>query len=324
MADNKVNIENLIKQIQKGSIVDYQIGEYVPKDGKKQVFVLTQDGVFLVIDNEVYTNTIKISDVKLVGLPKVELPSFKFKLPKIPFDIFNKILKFFNIVYDMMGTEAYVTVYFDKKDGQYHIDIPEQKVSGGLVEWEDEAFSKFKDDKLPVLEVHSHHTMTGHFSSIDDEYQKSPDHIHLVIGSIKDSVPSTQIRVAYEDFKHDIELEDVFDVQDIELDNEFDGWEKKLKKNNYSKKTEFDSKDNVQVYERDWWNYYPSLHQNNPLLQTPKTNNNYGDLYYEDDDYDNEEVDFDGFTDLIESYEKEKDKTKASNILSNISHRRQR
>ena len=91
-------------------------------------------------------------------------PGFKFKLPKIPKQLFAQLVSFF-MDYTDYDVEVMGVFYYDTETGRYVLDVPYQQVSKVSV---DPCYTSFPPHFVKVAEVHSHNTMRADFSSIDD------------------------------------------------------------------------------------------------------------------------------------------------------------
>ena len=91
------------------------------------------------------------------------------------------------------NSEAELMVYYDTEEKKYLIDCPEQSVSGASVNAL--KTEKFETDPryILALEVHSHNTMNGYFSGIDDRDEKA-DRVYMVIGTLNNKTPSFSLR----------------------------------------------------------------------------------------------------------------------------------
>lgn len=143
-------------------------------------------------------------------------PYFNFKLPMIPRSILYELVLFFKNIYLKYKTEILAEIYFDEKNQQYLVHIPQQQVSASRV-----FYSK---DELPlrrVAEFHSHHILPAVFSSIDDKDETTNGIIYGVIGAFSEKEPSkfnVSLRVRDKnDFTY-LKLCDIFDSKNSKVD----------------------------------------------------------------------------------------------------------
>lgn len=105
--------------------------------------------------------------------------TFKWNLPKIPYRILYDAIHFFWDVYVLRKSEAIVLVYYDP-DGGYSMEVPKQKATGSMVE-----FNREFNDKLLVMEFHSHARYPAFWSCQDDEDELS-HRLYAVAGGFHD------------------------------------------------------------------------------------------------------------------------------------------
>lgn len=217
------------------STITYCVDEY--KSSINDSICIFADGVYIVKENKIGTFYKRLSDSKIPNLVnKIGGDKLELKIPKIPSDMYYQILEFFRFIYNKYQTEVYCRVYYSEAKG-FYIAVPPQKMSAGLVEWDDDddiLVNMSKEDIL-VLQVHSHHNMGGRFSGIDEKDMEYPHGIYMVIGNIFNKQQTTQLKFAYNsETKIDISLEDVFASNSVELNIElFKDWEVNCKKKEF-------------------------------------------------------------------------------------------
>lgn len=227
----------MMEAIKAASPEDYQVGTYVAKEGKKSTWLMAGDGLYNIIDNNVFKSAFKMADFTIPGLPSGDkLDLFELKLPKVPYALFERLVAFYRHIHHKYKTEVGVMLYYDRTISEWSFAVPKQKVSGGLCEWETGVTSMFNDtDKIFAMESHSHHTMFGHFSGTDDADQQLPERIHLVIGHIMDDDVEFTLRVKNKDSSIELDLELVFEGEpETILKDTFDDfpdWDENVKKN---------------------------------------------------------------------------------------------
>ena len=135
---------------------------------------------------------------------------FKFRLPKIPYDILLQIIAFFKHFNGINGgKEALVQLYWDKIDEIYHIEVPKQKVNKVKVTTDEETL----DDNryLLVADIHSHNNMRAKFSAQDD-YDDKATRIYVVIGKLDNAFPEVSIRVSNGGKYLTLSMEEIFEI----------------------------------------------------------------------------------------------------------------
>ncbi|MCM3130586.1 hypothetical protein PUW24_00595 (plasmid) [Paenibacillus urinalis] len=107
-------------------------------------------------------------------------PGFKYKLPKIPKQLFAQLVSFF-MDYTDYDVEVMGVFYYDIDRQQFILDVPYQSVTKYSVNpW----YSVYPGHVVKVAEIHSHNTMRADFSSIDDEDEVGTM-LYGVVGKIK-------------------------------------------------------------------------------------------------------------------------------------------
>jgi len=227
---------NVLYDIDKAisSKINYSIGKYIPKKDSHYSVVMQNDGIYEVRENRLGVFVIRTIKAKFYGLENTLKEGFTSKIPKIPKEKFAELLSFYKYVYKLYNSEVYVSLYYNLKKKEFHFYVPNQIVSKAKVKYEDHTPEIFEieKDSVHVLEAHSHNTMGGMFSPIDDKDQQECDVIHLVIGDILDINPSYSLRFAHGDNKVNINAEDIFDLgisSDINIDELFPEWENRIK-----------------------------------------------------------------------------------------------
>jgi len=214
--------------------VKYCLGEYTPDPSADYVVVIQKDGIYEVRENMLGKFVIKISKADFDGLPNMVEEGFTMKIPKIPREIFSKLLGFYQKIYDIYKSEVYVSVYYDPVGEEFKFYIPKQEVSPALVTYTDHTEEILEIEKkwIHVLETHSHNTMGGSFSGTDDKDQQECDVIHMVIGQIFNYNPSFTLRFAHGDYKVNVDINQIFDMKEVaenyNYDSLFPDWKKNI------------------------------------------------------------------------------------------------
>jgi PRTRC genetic system protein A len=141
-------------------------------------------------------------------------PAFQLLTPKIPIMFFHQIVTFFRDVHTKQGTEAAALIRWNQERQEYYVEIPggpdgkEQDLSAGSVKYKPDPTNK----DIIVMDIHSHHTMTDFFSSIDDADEQFTQ-LYGVVGNIDHSSPTASFRARMhgEDIATPV-IEDIFDI----------------------------------------------------------------------------------------------------------------
>lgn len=208
------------------------VGEYVPQATAYHSYVWQKDGIYLVREDNLarYSYRICKGDFEL---PDVVQEGIELKIPKIPYNKYEQLLEFFKHIHRKMQSEVYVRLYYRPGVGYFeNFVVLEQELSTVSATWdfEPEKYDIQVTDIL-VLQIHSHHTMSGSFSSIDDKDHKTLEGVHMVIGSIYNS-PTMALRFSLDNHKVEVDFEDVFEgvppATSLNL-NLFPNWESACK-----------------------------------------------------------------------------------------------
>lgn len=108
-----------------------------------------------------------------------------YNLPKIPFDVLKKIMNFFWSVYIYKRTEAIAMIFWNKENESYETYIPEQTASYSDVEFERDTELELDQNKILVMEIHSHGFHKAFWSGTDN-YEERAHRLYAVAGEIGD------------------------------------------------------------------------------------------------------------------------------------------
>jgi len=219
------------------SSVDYQYGEWVKKDNVDKYFVTQGDGVYEIREDKLATYYAKLGTASIPNLEStIKGKKIDLKIPKVPIEMFWEVVKLFQAVHQKYSTEAYVRIYYSRDRNEFYYYVPDQDISGALVKWkdDDDVMEKLSETDILVLQIHSHHNMTGRFSTIDDDDHVYLHGIFMVIGNIFSATPSTQLRFCFEKNRIDVEMSDIFQSKEDSIDlSVFGDWDSKMHKNVY-------------------------------------------------------------------------------------------
>ena len=210
--------------------IKHQVGDYVPDPTALKTFVWQGDGIYCVRETDLGRFTYKVSDVNTPKLVTTLKEGFENYLPKMPMSIYNNIVGFFKEFYQKHKTEVYLRMYYNRLSDEFKYVILKQKLTATKADWEfnDPAEYGLGIDDILVMQVHSHHTMSGSFSTIDDADHQTLEGVHMVIGKIFDDVPQYEIRFSVGNKKVKVSLDQIFDVPSYNYDlSLFGNWEER-------------------------------------------------------------------------------------------------
>lgn len=133
---------------------------------------------------------------------------FHFSAEKIPADIFEEILAFFKKEPDR---EAAVQIFYDTETKKYELYYPEQRASRCSVVFERNP--QLEQEKVLVMDAHSHGYMRAFFSAVDDHDEKGT-RLFLVMGRVDGDDPEWKLRAGIAGFYKNLHLADIFYVED--------------------------------------------------------------------------------------------------------------
>lgn len=143
--------------------------------------------IFRVTQNFIGHSIIEVADDKL-GLSSVKPVAF-FELPKMPFEMIEKLDYFFREVDRRHGTEAIVLLTFDPRVGDgkdqagWGVLVPKQENTAGHCKYDPETIIDDKDDEVLIVgTAHSHPKMSAFASHTDHNDQMGNDGIHITFG----------------------------------------------------------------------------------------------------------------------------------------------
>ena len=136
---------------------------------------------------------------------------FAFRLPKLPYYVYEGIRDFFGRVYEKYSSEAAVLLLWNPASEKYVIYVPKQKVSSGSVEFE--ISPQVQSGYWRIGTIHSHGAFNAFFSS-EDDINETGEGIYGVIGRFDSSEQDFVLRAGTGGNFIGLSLEDIFDVCD--------------------------------------------------------------------------------------------------------------
>ena len=191
------------------------VGHYIdniPKDAKKDVlYVMKGDGIWQVRSNKLGKFFIHQVSTKIPGLESNFEEGWELNVPLIPSSLLKQAVSFFKSIYSKHKSEVHIQFFYDLENEEYFINCPKQKVSRASV-----TYINDKELETPnyilVLDMHSHGGMGAFFSATDDADEKD-DRFFAVVGNITRHYPEIKLRLSVGGKKIEIDIEDIFDLQ---------------------------------------------------------------------------------------------------------------
>jgi PRTRC genetic system protein A len=182
----------------------------------KLVQYLQHDGIYSAVDLSFARLVVKTTEDEWKGQYQIIKPSFRLKIPKLPGNMYAQILAFFRHYVIDKGitgvTEVMVQVYWDNETQEYFINIPNQEVTGGHINYD---FNKQdprtqKKSVTRVFDIHSHNTMDSFFSGTDDSDEKGKQ-FYGVIGRISKDSHTQNFRIGINGQYYNFQAEECID-----------------------------------------------------------------------------------------------------------------
>ena len=134
---------------------------------------------------------------------------FHLSAQKIPGALFDEILCFFRT---NPYKEAAAQIFYDDSTGSYELYFPEQRAGACSVSFDRDMLRE--EEKVLVMDAHSHGRMDAFFSSIDNHDEKGT-RLFLVLGRIDREAPAWKLRAGIAGYYKELALTDVFDMEEI-------------------------------------------------------------------------------------------------------------
>lgn len=176
---------------------------------------LFKNGIFKKTKNQIGTFTHKVAETPdNLGVEEVCEVAFvrDETIPKLPYQLFQSILKFYKDVYTDIKSEVYTLVVWDKEDKDFFIHVPEQEVSGATVKYTNNVEIYNNPRYLVYCDFHSHNTMNAFFSSVDTKDEVAGRYFG-VIGKIFDSLPEMALKASFNKQGVLLGYHDLFDIE---------------------------------------------------------------------------------------------------------------
>lgn len=133
---------------------------------------------------------------------------FRMTEKKIPYELLSDAIAFFK---KNPRKEAAVQIFYDVIAGKYELYYPEQKVTSASV-----VFVRNHDmenDKVLVMDIHSHGIMPAFFSAVDDNDEKGT-RLFMVLGNLDNEEATHKLRAGIAGYYKMLSMNDVFEMED--------------------------------------------------------------------------------------------------------------
>ena len=193
-----------------------------------------ENGVYRYINNKMYSAIIKVPEIYTGD--KLEESIIGIQLPKIPYEMFNKIYEFFKYVYKTHKSEVAILLWHNFETKDWDTEVPTQTVGGASVSYtRNESFKDEMEAKgfTCVGTIHSHCEMGAFHSGIDDHDEYNFDGVHITIGKVISGPQFAQRFIVKGMFRKFETIADVVDMPEVTEPNFPNEWSEQVKKHVY-------------------------------------------------------------------------------------------
>jgi len=156
-----------------------------PQQGKAQEYAY-RPTIFL-ITKTIMGRAVTLAEPKDINLFQSTNESAQYFMPKMPWEMVQKMDAFFRLTYKKHGSEAILVLTYDmdyvgteNPSAGWNCIAPKQKNTAGNCDYEPDSILQYKKDSELILgTIHSHPEMSAYFSSTDHKDQDEWDGIHI-------------------------------------------------------------------------------------------------------------------------------------------------
>jgi len=187
----------------------------IVNDGQTQLpkddiyYIICKEGVYLKKRLGIMES---IAPVKNISILKSIKTMAKMHIKKIPAIKAQKVINFFKAVYKEYHSEAIVLLFYNQKTNQHKIICPNQKVSGGIADYNKSIIINGWD---MIGTIHSHAAMSAFHSGIDDKDEESFDGLHITFGNINDDDISVSASIVANGFRVIVDPRDYINKMEL-------------------------------------------------------------------------------------------------------------
>jgi len=187
-----------------------------PAAGEPRIYyVLAANGLFLVRNHAFFRSSVPAPSFPSELAEHRE--SFEPRFPRIPKDLFERIVAFFSAVAEAYGAEAGVLLYWDPAARALHAIPPPQIATitrgyrgrGQPVGLHYEIPRWVPPTWLLVGDVHSHAQLAAYASSTDQDDEHHYPGLHIVVGEIHREPPSFHVEAVIDERRFPLTIADV-------------------------------------------------------------------------------------------------------------------
>ncbi len=170
-----------------------------PED-ERIFYILGKDGLYLCRNHEFFRSCVPAER----GPSELEAqePFLVPRFPRIPRDVFERIVGFFDRVAELYGSEAAAMLAWDREQKEVRLVVPEQTATVYRSSWDGYTSpigvhyvppADLPPAWLPFGDVHSHVHGAAYASSVDKHDELHDAGLHLVVGRIEREPPEIHV-----------------------------------------------------------------------------------------------------------------------------------
>ncbi|MCU0916965.1 MAG: hypothetical protein MUC88_20745 [Planctomycetes bacterium] len=161
------------------------------KDGNTVYHLIAKGGVYLRHCNDLYHSVQEADGIPFLGEVK-EFCQINFK--PVPVTMLNEMVAFAKEVYRIHKGEAAMIMYYNKTDGTWKWDVPEQETSVGGLSVDYKQPPPPPEGYKMLGSCHSHGNAAAFQSGTDQNDELNFDGVHITIGNLETNV-SVHVRL---------------------------------------------------------------------------------------------------------------------------------
>jgi len=184
MEKNKTIEEEKIETMDVNKL--FNVEEYKGQELKQGTIYISNDKAYQLIDSKVATGIFEIKGYKIPPKEKINEGVISVNIPQVPFRLINTVHSFFREIYILHQTEVGIILWYNDKNNEWSIEVPEQEVTGAHVDYKrnfEYAQDMMKKGYFEVGTIHSHAGMGAFHSGVDDNDEMTFDGLHMTMGN---------------------------------------------------------------------------------------------------------------------------------------------
>lgn len=210
----------------------YHSGMTLPTEGT--YFLVAGNGLWLHKDMRTFRGFVPVDNISVLeDLDAKNLA--ESKLPKIPARHVWRIKEFFRRVVEKYHAEACTVLLYNHDNNDWKIQIPQQLVSHGGVQYQRTGVTHLEDRYIAVGTIHSHCDFNAFHSGTDHHDESTFDGLHITFGHNNKEDFTISASIVINGFRSFVEPLDVlegvvkkdhefFSIIDIDYDNQEHEW----------------------------------------------------------------------------------------------------